>query len=285
MTGSFPNRPVRNAHRRPRIEPLQQLVETLRFLRSDRGCPWDRAQTLAAMSGYLLDEAYELQDAARDGAADACAEELGDVLFVLLSCALMLQERGGPDLAAIAQHTQEKIVRRHPHVFADREATSPEEGARHWRSMKEAEAAARGEPAPRLLDSLPRSLPPMRRALTVQQRVASVGFEWETAAQVQRKIEEEGQELREALVSAAPARIQDELGDLLFSVINLGRFLDVDPEAALQSTVTKFVARFSQVEDALRARGRTLEEASLAEMDALWEDIKSREGTEDPGTA
>ena len=264
------------------IDDLDALVETLRFLRSDRGCPWDRAQSFEAMCTYLIDEAYELQDAARSAADDDCAEELGDVLFLLVSCALMLQERGGPELGEIARRTREKIIRRHPHVFGERQAKSAEEGARHWQDSKDAEARARGEAAPRLLDTLPRSLPPLRRALTVQRRVALVGFEWDTAEQVRQKIVEETAELQEVMQSGERQRLEDELGDILFSVVNLGRFLGVDPEAALHSTVSKFVQRFGQVEDALRARGRSLEEATLAEMDALWEEAKRHEGGATP---
>ena len=267
------------------MDHLQQLLETLRYLRSDRGCPWDRAQSLDAMCGYLIDEAYELQDAARDGNDPAAAEELGDVLFLLLSCVLMLHERGGPELGAIARATEAKIVRRHPHVFGDRDARSAEEGARHWRDMKEAEARARGAAPSRLLDSLPRSLPALRRALTVQRRVAAVGFEWENAEQVRHKIVEETEELRLVVQSGDARRIEDELGDMLFSVINLGRFLGVDPETALQSTVSKFVQRFGRVEDALRARGRNLEEATLQEMDAHWEEAKKHESSSEPPRA
>lgn len=264
------------------MDPLEQLIETLRFLRSENGCPWDREQSLEDLCRYLVDEAYELQDAARSGDPAASAEEIGDVLFLVLSCALWLQERKGPDLETIARRSRDKIVRRHPHVFADRQARSPEEGARHWRDMKDEEARSRGEDVPGLLDKLPRSLPPLRRAMTVQRLVASVGFEWETAAHVHHKIVEEAGELREALAGEDPRRIQDELGDMLFSVANLARFLGVDPEAALQSTVAKFVGRFRYVERALVQRGRSLEAASLQEMDALWEEAKGRESGAPP---
>ncbi len=259
------------------IERLQRLLETLRFLRSDQGCPWDRKQTLADMCRYLLDEAYELQDAVREDDRDARTDELGDVLFVLLSCALIHEERGGDALEEVARRAEEKLVRRHPHVFADRSATSPEEGLRHWRDIKEQEATESGKPPEGLLDALPRSLPPLRRALALQRKVASVGFEWETADEVRAKLLEETRELRDALRTDDARRAHDELGDLLFSVVNLGRFLDLDPESALQSTVSKFARRFAYVEDQLRQRQRTLEEASLEEMDALWEESKAHD--------
>jgi len=265
------------------IAPLQPLLETLRFLRGDQGCPWDRAQSLADFCRYLIDEAYELQDAIRDGDEQSSAEELGDVLFLVLSCSLILQEQGGPDVAQIATKTREKIIRRHPHVFGDLQARDAAEGERHWRDIKEAEARSQGKAPPKLLDGIPRTLPPLRRALTLQRRVASVGFEWETAEQVHRKILEETQELQEVLHGGDPRRIEDEVGDMLFSVVNLGRFLGVDPEAALRSTVDKFARRFAYVEESLQRRQRSLEAASLAEMDALWEEAKAREKRDEAG--
>jgi MazG family protein len=261
------------------------LLETLRFLRGDQGCPWDRQQSLVDLCRYLIDEAYELQEAVGDGDDPGSAEELGDVLFLVLSCTLILQEKGGPDVVQIAHDTREKIIRRHPHVFGDRRARDAAEGERHWRDIKEAEARARGEAAPKLLDGIPRNLPPLRRALTLQRRVASVGFEWETAEQVHRKIVEEAQELQDVLQAGDQKRIEDELGDLLFSVVNLGRFLGVDPETALRSTVDKFARRFAHVEESLRQRQRSLEAASLAEMDALWEEAKSQESAATPRAA
>jgi tetrapyrrole methylase family protein/MazG family protein len=257
------------------VRPLDELIETLRLLRGPDGCPWDRRQTFADLCRYLIDEAYELQDVADLADPEAAVEELGDVLFVALSCALALAERGGGELDGVAAAARTKIVRRHPHVFGDRTARTAEEGLRHWQDVKAEEARARGEsPAPHL-GALPRSLPALRRALAVQRKAAEVGFEWETAEQVHAKLLEEGRELKEVLPLGDPARLRDELGDLLFSVVNLARFLDVDPEAALDGTVAKFAHRFGWVESRLRDRGRSLQEASLAEMDALWEESKT----------
>lgn len=229
------------------------------------------------MCRYLLDEAYELQDAIQAGDRDSCTDELGDVLFVLLSCILIHEQTGAAGLEEVAARAEEKLIRRHPHVFADRHAKSPEEGLRHWRDMKQKEAAESGRKSDGLLDSIPRSLPPLRHALALQRKVAGVGFEWETADQVRAKLVEETQELREVLRTGDAQRALDELGDLLFSVVNLGRFLNLDPEIALRSTVAKFGRRFAYVEDKLRARERTLEEASLQEMDVLWEESKQHE--------
>jgi len=256
------------------MHDLEDLLDVLRHLRGEHGCPWDRKQSMASLVGYVIDEAYELHDTADLTDPEATADELGDVLFMVLSCALLLEASGGPGLASIAARARDKVVRRHPHVFADRSARDAAEGARHWQDMKDAEARSRGEePAP-FLGKLPRSLPALRRALAVQRKVAEVGFEWETAAQVYAKLLEESRELHEVLPLGDAARVRDELGDMLFSIVNLARFLAVDPEAALGGTVEKFTQRFHYIERRLRDRGVDLHAATLAEMDALWEEAK-----------
>lgn len=257
------------------MRALEELVETLRFLRGPTGCPWDRKQTFADLCRYLLDETYELQDTAALETPAATREEMGDVLFVALCAALLLEEKGVASLEEVAAGARDKIIRRHPHVFGDATAHSAEEGLRHWQDVKAAEARARGEEPATHLGRLPRSLPALRRALAVQHKVAEVGFEWETAAQVHAKLLEEGRELREVLPLGDAARLADELGDLIFSAVNLARFLNVDPEAALEGTVQKFTARFGYVEQRLRARGTSLQDASLSEMDHLWEESKA----------
>jgi MazG family protein len=257
---------------------LGRLLDTLRHLRGPDGCPWDRKQTLADMCRYLLDETYELQDAIVDDDRPEIIKELGDVLFLVLSCNLILEESRQATLEQVAQAAHEKIVRRHPHVFGDREAARNEdESLRNWRDMKAEEARQRGEPVPHLLQNIPKTLPPVRRAWTVQKKVASVGFEWDTVEGVFDKLVEETNEIRAELAGGDKARIEDEVGDLLFSAVNLARYLDVDPERALHGTVTKFNRRFDAVEDALRKHNRTLEEATLEEMDTLWDETKRRE--------
>jgi MazG family protein len=269
-------------HRRRSTIPsdaLAGLIDTLRYLRGENGCPWDRKQTLVDFCRYLIDEAYELQEAVLDAEAvtdhaPRVHDELGDVLFVALSCALSLEEASGVGLDQVAQQANDKIVRRHPHVFGGRTAASPEESLQHWRDVKAQEARERGETPQSLLDGIPRTLPAIRRALTVQRKVGAVGFEWETAAQVYAKFLEEARELRDVLPSQDAARIREELGDMLFSVINLARFVGVDAEAALHTTTSKFVRRFQFVERELASRGVTPEQASLQEMDGLWERAK-----------
>lgn len=259
------------------LPELTKLLETLRHLRSDQGCPWDRKQSLADMCRYLLDESYELQDAIDDNDTPEIIAELGDVLFLVLSCNLILEAQDQSTLEKVARGAREKIIRRHPHVFGDQHADNVKESLQHWQDIKSAEARQRGESQPTLLQNIPRSLPALRRAKTVQEKVASVGFEWETADGVFDKLLEETEELREVLPKSDPKRIEDEVGDLLFSVINLGRYLGIDPERALHSTIHKFTKRFTHVEKALRDKQCTLEEATLTEMDQLWEEAKKHE--------
>lgn len=262
---------------------LDELIDTLRRLRGEQGCPWDRSRTFSDLCGYLIEEAYELQEVAALDDPQAAAGELGDVLFMALSCGLYLEEHGGADLDEIAGRAHDKIVRRHPHVFGDRVARDAAEGARHWQDMKDAEARARGEDPPPYLGTLPRSMPALRRALAIQRKVAEVGFEWERAEQVYAKLLEESRELHEVLSLGDARRMQDELGDMLFSVVNLGRFLGVDPEAALAGTLQKFVDRFGYVERRLREQGRELRGSTLEEMDRLWEEAKRRGPAVGPG--
>lgn len=265
------------------MKSLEQLLETLRLLRGDNGCPWDRSQTLADLVRYLIDESYELQEAvtAATGAGNVdpgdIVDELGDVLFIAISCALLLEEQGSGSLEAAARAANDKIMRRHPHVFGDRSASTPAEGLQHWREIKQQEARQRGDTDISLLDGIPRNLPAIRRALTVQRKVGAVGFEWENREQVYAKFLEEARELRDVLPSGDASRVEEELGDMLFSVINLARFVGVDAEAALQRTVGKFVRRFQFVERQLAARQTSPEAASLPEMDALWELAKREE--------
>jgi MazG family protein len=257
---------------------LGRLLDTLRHLRGPDGCPWDRKQTLADMCRYLLDETYELQDAIADEDRPEILKELGDVLFLVLSCNLILEESGQATLEQVARAAHDKIVRRHPHVFGDREAArNADESLRNWRDIKAEEARERGEPDPHLLQNIPKTLPPVRRAWTVQKKVASVGFEWDTVEGVFDKLVEETNEIRAEMAGGDKARIQDEVGDLLFSAVNLARYLAVDPERALQGTVSKFSRRFHEVENALRDKNRSLEDATLQEMDALWDEVKERE--------
>jgi MazG family protein len=274
-------------------------------LRAPDGCPWDREQTLTEARGYLLEEAHELAAAIDAGEPAALVEELGDLLFQAAFVARLVEEAegSGPGEAAAAavDRVIAKMVERHPHVFGDHELPDAAAVSRAWERRKLAGDAASGEPRSHLA-GVPASLPALLAAYRMTQKAAGVGFDWPEAADVLAKIDEELAELRAELAAAGsgqgevrPAtgdgaeagegaesapprgRIAEELGDLLFTVANLARKLDVDPEAALAATNRKFRRRFGRVEEELAAEGRRLDQASLDEMDALWERAKDEE--------
>lgn len=256
--------------------PIERLLAIMRRLRDpDGGCPWDRRQSFASIAPYTLEEAYEVADAIERGAMEELRDELGDLLFQVVFHTQMAAEMGTFDFEAVVQAIIDKLVERHPHVFGDATLASAEEQSRAWEAHK-ARDRERRRPGAGSLDGVSLALPALTRAAKLQRRAARVGFDWPAPAPVLEKVEEELQELREAMGKDAVAR-REELGDLLFACVNLARHLGVDPEAALRSANAKFERRFRQVEAALAARGSRAEQASLAEMDALWEAAKSAE--------
>lgn len=266
---------------------LRKLTDLVRRLRAPDGCPWDREQTLRDVRAYLLEEAHETAAAIDSGEADQLLGELGDLLFQVAFIAVLAEDAGHFQLADAIEHVHHKMVERHPHVFGD--AHLPDSAAVRdaWerRKLAKKEAAAAGGS---LLDGIAPSLPALTAAYRMTQKAAGVGFDWPDAAQVLDKLEEEIRELRTALAAeperssgrrAASKDVAEELGDVLFTVANLARKLDVDPEAALAQTNLKFRRRFAAVETGLTEAGRKLGEATLEEMDALWEAAKRREAT------
>ncbi|MGH6890486.1 MAG: nucleoside triphosphate pyrophosphohydrolase [Rhizomicrobium sp.] len=256
---------------------ISELLAIMRRLRDPvRGCPWDREQTFATIAPYTLEEAYEVAGAIEEADWPGLKEELGDLLLQVVFHAQMAEECGLFDFASVARGISEKMLRRHPHVFAD-DAGIDTAAAQTtaWERHKSRERAAKERG---LLDDVTSALPALSRALKLQQRAATVGFDWDSAPKVVEKIAEEAGEIAEARAQGAPPeKLGDEIGDLLFAVANLARHLGVDPEAALRSTNTKFVRRFREIEAALTKQERTLSDASLAEMEALWQAAKSRE--------
>ncbi len=257
---------------------LLALVALCRYLRSPEGCPWDREQTLAGLTPYMVEETYEILDSVTHGDRDAVAEELGDLLFLLLFCAEMVREGGGPDLDALARRTEAKLVRRHPHLFEEPEEISSSDQQRRWQKLKQQEQGTSS-----VLGKMPAGLPSLTAAFRTQEKAASVGFDWERVEDVVSKIEEELAEVRDALArrEEAPEALRREIGDLLFAVANLSRYLRVDPERELRATVIRFRRRFQYVEEELGRRGVKPEETSLAEMDALWNEAKRKEAKEE----
>lgn len=250
---------------------ITDLLALMARLRAPDGCPWDREQSFATIAPYTIEEAYEVADAIERGDMTGLKDELGDLLFQVVFHAQMADEAGQFAFADVVDAIQDKMVRRHPHVFGEAGPRSSAEQTEDWERIKARERAAKPAAPGGLLDDVPRTLPALPRALKLTKRAATVGFDWPDAAQVFAKLDEEIGELKDALAEGAPsAKLQDELGDVLFVVANLARKLGVDPEAALAGTNLKFSRRFQKIEQALALKGKTPGQSSLDEMDAIW---------------
>jgi XTP/dITP diphosphohydrolase len=259
---------------------LSELIAVVAQLRNpEGGCPWDLEQTHASLVPYVLEEAHEVADAIRHGDDTHLKEELGDLLLQVVLHAQIAQEDGRFDLAKIAAGISEKLVRRHPHVFADAEAADSTAVKASWEAIKAAEKAANpaGEPsASPLSDRLAgkvRGQPALAGAMTISKKAAAAGFEWDDMAGVWEKVHEELDELKEAVASGNQAHAQEELGDVLFTLVNVARWCGIDPEAGLAGTNRRFLDRFSRVEAAL---GGDLQGRSIRELEALWQQAKAQ---------
>ena len=260
------------------MSDIDRLLAVMARLRDpERGCPWDLEQTFETIAPHTVEEAYEVLDAVRRGDMAALVDELGDLLFQIVFYARLGREAGIFDFADVARTVSDKMVRHHPHVFGDEPTPDAAARTRRWEAIKAAERAARNDGG--ALDGVVRALPALLRALKLQRRAARVGFDWRAVEPVLGKLREEIAELEAELdrPDAPPARVADEIGDLLFSCVNLARHVGADPEAALREANDKFERRFRRVEALLAAAGRTPEQASPDEMDRLWERAKSEE--------
>jgi len=254
------------------------LVALIARLRAPGGCPWDREQTHASLKPMLIEEAYEVLEAIDEGHDAELAGELGDLLLQVVFHSQIAAEEKRFTVADVVERVSEKMVRRHPHVFADDKASTSGEVLRSWEAIKEAENAKSGRPDASMLDSVSASVPAVMEAYQMTTKVSRVGFEWPDAAGALAKLEEEVRELKEALAGrATDARVGEEVGDLFFSAVNVARMLGHDPESALKGANRKFRRRFRHVEDRLREGGKKPADATLAEMDALWDEAKGRE--------
>lgn len=254
---------------------VKRLYEVMRRLRAPGGCPWDREQTFQTLKPCLLEETYELLEAMDGQDLALHVEELGDVLLqVVFQCAIR-EEEGRFTLDDVAEALAEKLIRRHPHVFGDAVADSSGQVLRNWEAIKQTEKGKR--PDRSAIDGVPATLPALLKAQRTQSKAARVGFDWEDATGATGKIAEELEELKEAVAAGDKQKMSDEMGDLLFSVVNYCRFIDVDAESALEGTNKKFSRRFREVEQRIRERGRSLKECTLAEMDAVWDAVKAEE--------
>jgi ATP diphosphatase len=264
---------------------IARLLEIMAALRTPgSGCPWDLEQNFETIAPYTIEEAYEVADAIARGDRDDLKDELGDLLLQVVFHARMAEEQGSFAFADVVQAITEKLIRRHPHVFGDKGGMSTGEVNIQWDAIKAQEKAARLKagktPAPGrsgALSGVPSGMPALARALKLQQKASKVGFDWNDPKAVIAKIREETDEIEAELDAGPRDAIAGELGDLLFAMVNLARHLDVDPETALRTTNLKFERRFAAIEAALAARGKAPGDATLAEMDALWNAAKAKE--------
>ena len=254
----------------PKFSPLDQLLRIMARLRAPDGCPWDREQSHATLRASVIEEGYEVAAAISSGDDDNLREELGDLLLQVVFHAQMSRERGGWDFDAVATGIVEKLVRRHPHVFGSENAADSAAVLTRWEEIKREEKGVKHES---LLDGISEGLPGLLRAEKIQKRAAKAGFDWNELPPVIAKIREELAEV-EAVITD-PQKVEDEIGDLLFSVVNLARKLKVDGEVALQKATDKFSTRFRKVEAIASERGLALEKMTLTELDVIWDEVKA----------
>lgn len=255
---------------------FERLIDTMRRLRSPDGCPWDREQTRTSLKPFLIEEAYEVIEAIESERSDALREELGDLLLQVVFHAQVALEQGEFDVVAVLEGLIAKLVSRHPHVFGDATVVTPGEALAQWEAIKQREAAAAGRPRS-IIDGVPRALPSLLRAQRTQEKAARIRFDWPDAAAAWRKVEEEMREAGAALAHGERRRIQEELGDVLFSVVNAARLSGIDAEEALQGAIDKFRRRFTGMEEDLTAQGKSIHDVSPAELERSWEAVKAQE--------
>lgn len=259
---------------RPVNDWVAELVQIMACLRAADGCPWDLEQDHTTLKRYLIEEAYELVDAIDDGDDEHLADELGDVLLQIVFHCQIARETDRFDLQTVARTICQKLIRRHPHVFGDTTVDDADGVVRQWEEIKAAEGS--GKKRASRLDGVPRHLPALLQAEKMQKKAAKVGFDWPDVAPVIDKLEEEVAELKEAIAGRNPEAIAAEAGDLLFTIVNLSRFCDFNGEEALRQTIARFRDRFTFIEAAAAQQDRELEDMTLAELDALWDQAKER---------
>jgi tetrapyrrole methylase family protein / MazG family protein len=259
---------------KPDRSSFENLVAIMRRLRAPGGCPWDAEQTHESLTRYLLEEAYEVIEAIDVKSPEHLKEELGDLLLQPVFHAAIAEESGAFTIEDVLQTLCEKLIRRHPHVFGDMKISDSSAQIENWERIKKSE---KGDERTSALSGVPSHLPALLRAQKITEKAARVGFDWEHVDHVVAKVMEELHEFEEALASSNNERMEAELGDLLFAIVNLGRFLSINPEEALRKTITRFQKRFGYIENRLTAQGRQMNTTTLEEMDCLWEEAKEVE--------
>jgi MazG family protein len=269
--------------RRPAGEQFEKLVEIMATLRGPDGCPWDKQQDFNSLKPMLVEEVYEVLEAIENMDFDGLSEELGDLLLHVVFHAQVAKETGAFDIATVIQKISDKLVRRHPHVFGSESASTPEEVIKNWEAIKAEEKAQKLKnrtPEERsLLEGIPSKLPAIHEAHQISSRAARVGFDWPDVDGIFEKLQEEVHELKEVISAAGNEtrreRLEDEIGDMLFVIVNIARYLKIDSESALKRANRKFKTRFRYMETELAKQGKNLEQTSLEEMEALWQKAKS----------
>jgi MazG family protein len=264
-------------------DAVERLLAIMTRLRGPGGCPWDREQTLQTLRPYVLEETYEVLEAIDGGDPQEHCEELGDLLLQIVFQARLAEEEGRFEFADVADAISNKLVSRHPHVFGDAQVKDAEGVLRQWAALKREEKRKKGG-GESVLEGVPREMPALARADRLTEKASRIGFDWPDAAGARAKVEEEIRELDEAIAAGEPAALEHEIGDALFALANLSRKLGIPPEEALRGAVARFVSRFGHVERELARRGVPHGEASLEQMDALWNEAKSLETKRPPRT-
>jgi len=260
-----------------RLNRFERLMEIMRQLRAPGGCPWDAEQSHDSLKRYLLEEAYEVIEAIDSKDHAHLKEELGDLLLQPVFHAVIAEEKGDFTMDDVLDAINEKLIRRHPHVFGGERIENSQAQVQNWEKIKQQEKGVQRKSA---LSGVPPGLPALMQAQKITEKAARVGFDWEQTDQVYAKVMEELHEFEEAMLAGDQQEMESELGDLLFAIVNLGRFLSIDPEEALRKTIQRFTNRFSHVEESLHAQGVAMKSATLAEMDLLWEEAKRMEKAE-----
>ncbi len=252
---------------------LQELLKIMESLRGEKGCPWDKQQTRESLKPYIIEEAYELFEAIEEDKPDHIKEELGDLLFQIVFQCQIAKELGQFDMSDVIDGIGNKMIGRHPHVFGGAECKTPDEVLKQWEVLKKREGKMRES----ILEGVPKAMSALLRARRLQKRAAQVGFDWEHIDDVLVKVDEEMDELKDALKKKDREETEEEMGDILFMLVNLSRFAGVNPEDALRKTISKFIHRFRHIEMRTAEQGKKLSDMTLAEMDKLWDEAKEIE--------
>ena len=260
-----------------KYDTFEGLLEIMDRLRDPEGCPWDREQTYNTLRGYLLEEAYEVAQALDDGDEAALCEELGDLLFQIVFLSRIGKENGAFSADDVVRSIATKMVRRHPHVFGDAKVRDSDDVLRNWEEIKREEQKEKNQSLSGVLDGVPAALPALLKAYRIGTKAARVGFFWKTGGEIMAKIQEELEELQEAVAASDRSGIKEELGDLMFTLVMLARHSGLDPEDALEQSNRKFTGRFRNLEAILRKDGSSVEDSSADRLEEVWQQVKSLE--------